>query len=129
LKAVWQMANEPGEAKPVILLVEDDQDALEALGELLESRGYTVLSARNGAEALQVLGRSSLPRLIVLDLLMPTMDGWEFRNRQKCDPRIADIPVVVVSASSATKPIDADSILRKPVDIDRLLETVAKHCA
>jgi CheY-like chemotaxis protein len=123
------MANEPGEAKPVILLIEDDQDALEALGELLESRGYAVLSARDGAEALQLLERSPLPRLIVLDLLMPTMDGWEFRLRQKSDPRIADIPVVVVSASSATKPIDADMVLRKPVDVDRLLETVAKHCA
>ena len=119
--------NSAGE-KTTILVVEDDADALEALGDLLESHGYGVASARNGAEALEVLGRSPLPNLIVLDLLMPTMDGWEFRRRQKNDPRIAKIPVVVVSASSAAKPIDADSILRKPVDIDRLLETVAKHC-
>jgi CheY-like chemotaxis protein len=115
-------------AKLSILIVEDDPDALEALGDLLESHGYVVASAHHGAEALELLGRSPLPNLIVLDLLMPTMDGWEFRRRQKLDPRIAKIPVVVVSASSAAKPIDADSILRKPVDIDRLLETVARHC-
>jgi len=122
------MVDNSGGAKTTILVVEDDADALEALGDLLESHGYLVASARNGAEALEVLGRSPLPNLIVLDLLMPTMDGWEFRRRQKNDPRIAKIPVVVVSASSAAKPIDADSILRKPVDIDRLLETVARHC-
>lgn len=122
------MTNDPGEARPVVLIVEDEPDALEALGDLLESHGYGVIGARNGAEALQLLGRSPLPRLIVLDLLMPTMDGWEFRLRQKKDPRIADIPVVVVSASSAAKPIDADTVLRKPVDIDRLLQTVARHC-
>jgi len=122
------MAHESGDARPAILVVEDDPDALEALEDLLESHGYAVTGARHGAEALRLLGRPPLPRLIVLDLLMPTMDGWEFRYRQKNDPRIAHIPVVVVSASSASKPIDADSILRKPVDIDRLLETVARHC-
>ena len=122
------MVEDPGGAKLTVLIVEDDPDALEALGDLLDSHGYAVSSARNGAEALELLGRSALPNLIVLDLLMPTMDGWEFRRRQKNDPRIAHIPVVVVSASSAAKPIDADSILRKPVNIDRLLETIARHC-
>ena len=123
------MVNDSAGARPTILVVEDDADALEALGDLLESQGYTVTSARHGAEALDLLGQSPLPRLIVLDLLMPTMDGWEFRRRQKNDPRIADIPVVVVSASSSAKPIDADAVLRKPVDIDRLLETIARHCS
>jgi CheY-like chemotaxis protein len=123
------MVSESGGARPVILVVEDDPDALEALGDLLESHGYAVTSARHGAEALELLGRSPLPRLIVLDLLMPTMDGWEFRRRQKNDPRIAHIPVVVVSASSAAKPIEADIVLRKPVDIDRLLETIASYCS
>jgi CheY-like chemotaxis protein len=123
------MVNQSGGARPAILLVEDDPDALEALGDLLESHGYAVTTARHGAEALERLGHSPLPRLILLDLLMPTMDGWEFRRRQKEDPRIAKIPVVVVSASSAAKPIDADTVLRKPVDIDRLLDTIAKHCA
>jgi CheY-like chemotaxis protein len=122
------MVDNPEGAKLTVLIVEDDPDALEALGDLLDSHGYAVASARNGAEALELLGRSPLPSLIVLDLLMPTMDGWEFRRRQKNDPRIAHIPVIVVSASSAAKPIDADSILRKPVDINRLLETIARHC-
>jgi CheY-like chemotaxis protein len=122
------MVKNNGSAKQTILIVEDDPDALEALGDLLSSHGYAVASAHHGGEALELLGRSPLPNVIVLDLLMPTMDGWEFRRRQKNDPRIAHIPVIVVSASSAAKPIDADSILRKPVDIDRLLETVARHC-
>lgn len=123
------MVKESGGTRPAVLIVEDDLDALEALCDLLESHGYAVSSARNGAEALAVLSRSPLPRMIVLDLLMPTMDGWEFRRRQKSDPRIANIPVVVVSASSGAKPIDADTVLRKPVDIDRLLQTIARHCA
>ena len=123
------MVNQSGGARPAVLVVEDDPDALEALGDLLESHGYAVSCARHGGEALERLGRSPLPRLIVLDLLMPIMDGWEFRRRQKKDPRIAQIPVVVLSASSAAKPIDATSILRKPVDIDRLLKTIANHCA
>ena len=123
------MVNESVGTRPVILVVEDDPDALEALCDLLGLHGYAVTSARNGAEALALLGRSPLPQMIVLDLLMPTMDGWEFRRRQKSDPRIANIPVVVVSASSVAKPIDADTVLRKPVDIDRLLATIAKHCA
>jgi CheY-like chemotaxis protein len=122
------MVNQSGSARPAILVVEDDPDALEAIADLLESHGYAVTTARHGAEALERLGSSQLPGLIVLDLLMPTMDGWEFRRRQKEDPRIAKIPVVVVSASDAAKPIDADGVLRKPVDIDRLLQTVAKHC-
>ena len=123
------MVNDPRDAGPAILIVEDDPDALEALGDLLEAHGYAVSTARHGKEALERLETAALPRLIVLDLLMPTMDGWEFRRRQKLDPRIAQIPVVVVSASSAAKPIEADSILRKPVDIGRLLETIARHCA
>lgn len=122
------MVNQSRSARPAILVVEDDPDALEAIADLLESQGYAVTTARHGGEALERLGDSQLPRLIVLDLLMPTMDGWEFRRRQKEDPRIAKIPVVVVSASDAAKPIDADTVLRKPVDIDSLLETVAKHC-
>ena len=72
-------------------MVEDDADALEALGDLLESHGYGVASAHNGAEALEVLGRSPLPNLIVLDLLMPTMDGWEFRDCQRLVPALGGL--------------------------------------
>jgi CheY-like chemotaxis protein len=122
------MVNQSRSARAAILVVEDDPDALEAIADLLESHGYAVTTARHGGEALERLGSPQLPGLIVLDLLMPTMDGWEFRRRQKEDPRIAKIPVVVVSASDAAKPIDADNVLRKPVDIDRLFEIVAKHC-
>jgi len=112
-----------------ILVVDDDRGAMEALSDILEYEGYRVDRARNGLEALEYLQNTRpCPSLVILDLLMPVMDGWEFRMRQKEDPALRDIPVLVVTAISATAGIDAVKILHKPVDINELLKTVATYC-
>ncbi|HXN85395.1 MAG TPA: response regulator [Candidatus Binataceae bacterium] len=112
-----------------ILVVDDDQGGLEALSDILEYEGYTVERAQNGLQALEHLQQSRpLPNLIILDLLMPVMDGWEFRTRQKEDPALAEVPVLVITAISATAGIDAAEILHKPIDVDALLRAVARHC-
>jgi CheY-like chemotaxis protein len=112
-----------------ILVVDDDQGGLEALSDILEYEGYTVERAQNGLQALAHLQISRpLPNLVILDLLMPVMDGWEFRTRQKEDPALANVPVLVITAISATAGIDAAEILHKPIDVDALLRAVARHC-
>jgi two-component system, chemotaxis family, chemotaxis protein CheY len=106
-----------------ILVVEDDADARAALIDILEISGYSAVPAENGKKALEYLAEAALPSLIILDLLMPEMNGWEFRAAQKKDPNLARVPVVVVTAFSAAN-VDADSILIKPIDVDRLLDLV-----
>jgi CheY-like chemotaxis protein len=116
-----------------ILLVEDDADIRQTLGELLTEEGYRVTTAANGIEALAALNREEpLPNLILLDLMMPGMDGWQFRVELEKMPRARRVPLVVLSADSQTRDI-ADGLgavrsLRKPVGLDELLETVATLC-
>jgi CheY-like chemotaxis protein len=116
--------------EPCVLIVEDDDGAREALSDCLEMEGFSVVSARNGKEALEYLHRSPAPKIILLDLFMPVMTGWEFRAAQKSDSAISDIPVVVVTAfgSGVTKQIDAELILHKPLDLDRLLTVIRDYC-
>lgn len=112
---------------PELLLVEDDRDVREAIAEVLEQEGYTVAQARSGEEALQHLGRAAVPpAAILLDLMMPVMDGWEFLSRRAQHGHWAAIPVVVISAdTNARDRIEARpgvvAYLRKPIDIDQLL--------
>lgn len=116
--------------EPCVLIVEDDDGAREALSDCLEMEGITVASARNGREALDYLHSSKRPRVILLDLYMPVMTGWEFRAAQKSDAAIADIPVVVVTAfgSAVTRQIDANLIMHKPLDLDRLITVIRDYC-
>jgi len=115
-----------------ILVVEDDRDTRDALIDILEAAGYTVASAANGEEALSRLRGGPLPCIILLDLMMPVMDGWEFRKRQKEDPRFRAVPVVVVTGvetgSNEAGSLDVAGYLLKPIDLDRLLDAVAHHC-
>jgi CheY-like chemotaxis protein len=105
---------------PRVLIVEDDADIRETLAELLATAGYDTAQAANGREALDQARRAP-PDLIVLDLMMPVMDGWQFRSAQRRDPALAPIPVIVVSASGATASIDADAFLQKPFPMERLV--------
>jgi CheY-like chemotaxis protein len=112
-----------------ILLVEDDAAIRETIAELLEEEGYRVASAANGAEALELLSAPELPSVILLDLMMPVMSGWELHEALQDDPRLASIPVVVISASRSTErlaPIEAAAFLAKPFDATRLLDTVGR---
>jgi CheY-like chemotaxis protein len=83
----------------VALVVDDDVHIRESLSEYLQEEGFDVRSASHGLEALEVARRGPRPDVIVLDLLMPVMDGWDFRAAQLASPDLADIPVVVISAA------------------------------
>src|ERR1700733_11403096 len=109
-----------------LLVVEDDVDIREALDGLLSMEGFRVSGCANGREALDWLRDSPKPDLILLDLMMPVMDGWQFRVSQKDDPELATIPVIALSAASTAKAaaIDAEAYLKKPVDYDTLIETI-----
>ncbi len=120
-----------GSDRKLILLVEDDYSIREAVHDILEAEGYDVVQAENGRDALQRLRAGAPPDLIVLDLRMPVMDGWEFRAAQKNDPALATIPVLAVSADGSAKAeaIAADGYLRKPLSTSTLLDTVARILA
>ena len=113
---------------PAILVVEDDEDAREAMVALLQMKGYRAVPAGNGREALDYLEEAPAPDLIILDLWMPVMDGWHFRSEQIKNPRLAHIPVIVVTALSDRADVDANEVIIKPVDVDRLLSTVDHYC-
>jgi CheY-like chemotaxis protein len=125
------MASAPQPAKTV-LIVEDDDMTCEALRCILESEGYPVAVAANGREALNYLYRNSRPLLILLDLMMPVMNGWEFRRQQKRDPALAGIPVVVCSAVGDIQQevalIQPAGCLQKPIEAGQLLDTVRRLC-
>jgi two-component system response regulator VicR len=114
-----------------VLIVEDDNDIQDLLVFMLQHVGYACLRAGNGREALRVL-ESEKPALILLDLMMPVMDGMEFLEHQKLDPRIADIPVIVLSAAAQAhmmeSRIGAGRVMRKPFDIEIVLKAVKTHC-
>jgi two-component system chemotaxis response regulator CheY len=115
------------DAAPRILVVEDDIDLGETVCEILKMSGYCASHATDGLVALRMLGQGGLHDLILLDLMMPRMDGWAFRDAQLHDKKIKNIPVVVLSAmGEIIKPIEADLVLRKPVAPETLLETVEK---
>lgn len=118
--------------KGSILIVEDDEDVRGALAAVLEGEGYSVLEARHGEEALRTLRGSASVCLILLDLFMPTMNGWAFRDEQRRDPDLSGIPVIVLSADGAAVKSAASmgvvDYMVKPVDFDRLLKVIALHC-
>jgi CheY-like chemotaxis protein len=113
-----------------ILVVDDDQDIRDSLREVLEDEGYQVACVANGREALDYLKTASpRPCVILLDLMMPVMDGWQFRREQKQDPAIADIPLVVITATGKRQVlIDAADLVMKPLDLNRLFETIERYC-
>jgi CheY-like chemotaxis protein len=116
----------------LILIVEDDQDAAMMMSEVLEAEGYRTATAFNGAEALEILNECERPVLILLDMTMPVMDGWGFRESQLKQPELASIPVVTATADGDAKGkaarIAAAGWLAKPLSIDRLLAEVGRVC-
>ncbi len=109
----------------LVLVVDDDCMIREAVMEVLGVAGHRVVGDCNGREALSLLCDERLsPDVIVLDLMMPVMNGWQFREAQLADPRLAEIPVVVMSAMDA-RGLSASALLSKPFDIDALVGTVS----
>lgn len=113
-----------------ILLVEDDKDLREAVCDTLADGGYEVVTATDGSDGLRLV-REIRPDVIVLDLMMPNLDGWQFRLAQRRDPMIAMIPVIAMSASSSATAaaIDADAFLRKPLDAEVLRHAIEEVVA
>ena len=115
-----------------VMLVDDDPDLRDSLQLVLEMRGYEVFAARDGADALAQLARGPLPCVVLLDLMMPGMNGAEFRDRQLGDPRIKDLPVVLLTGAGAhaVEPrVSAGAlVLRKPFDFDRLFDLLDTLC-
>lgn len=116
-----------------VLVIEDDRSISEALSELLQSEGYTVQTAFNGQEGLDILQNSiTLPCVILLDLMMPVKDGFQFRNEQLQNPKISGVPVVVMSADGHVQEkkarIGALDYIRKPVDVETYLKVVSRFC-
>ncbi len=113
-----------------VLIVEDDPDTREALADLLRQEGFKVDTAPHGRAALDRLHApgAPLPRIILLDLMMPVMSGWEFREAQLREPGLAPIPVVVMSAASMDGMEKVgDDFVGKPFDLQGLLKTIQRH--
>lgn len=112
-----------------ILLVEDDELIRRAIQMVLEWEGYQVDIAANGQEALDYLRAGNRPRLILLDLMMPVLDGEQFREAQSRDPNLASIPVIIVSAASFAEAISAARHIRKPFEVQELLDAIHQQIA
>ena len=121
-----KIPNEP------VLIVEDDDDCREMLAALLMTHGYRAITAENGAVALTV-ARQHQPCLILLDLMMPVMDGEEFRRAQLTDPQIRNIPIVIVSArinaAEIGRRLGAAATITKPLDLDQVAAAIERVCA
>jgi CheY-like chemotaxis protein len=114
-----------------ILVVEDDDDVRGALVAVLESRGYRVVEASDGGDALAQLREGGPFCLILLDLFMPVMNGWDFRVEQLKDPRLAQVPVLVITADALAAqqhPQGVIGAMTKPIDFDRLMQVVERYC-
>ena len=112
-----------------ILIIEDEEGIREGLSLSLKLMGYQVFTASNGQEGLDILSQISSPQLIFLDLMMPVMNGWEFIENIKSIKKLAEIPIVVVSAySEQVKSIKLQGFLKKPVDLNLLYQTASEWC-
>jgi CheY-like chemotaxis protein len=112
-----------GSAK--LLVVDDDAGSLFALADILSMEGYLVETMSNGQEALDHLRAADPPpALIILDLLMPVMDGWQFLAEIKNDPKLSQLRIPVIIVTALNGKVDADAIIRKPIDLERLLQTI-----
>jgi CheY-like chemotaxis protein len=115
-----------------VLVVDDDDAIRDMLTMFLEEEGFNAICATNGREAIDLLRTAAdQPHVVLLDLNMPVMTGWEFRREQQHDPTIAHVPVAVISADRtiAQQPtIDAEEYFPKPLDLDRLLAFVQQYC-
>jgi CheY-like chemotaxis protein len=119
-----------------VLIVEDDDYIRDALELALKSEGYIVGTAPDGQQAIDLLPTMPQPSLILLDMNMPVMSGWQFLQAQKASAQFADLPVVILSAVPAgqvlvseTGAVSAEGMLSKPIHLDHLFKVVGQYCA
>jgi CheY-like chemotaxis protein len=112
-----------------VLVVEDEKELREMICEVLETNGYAVVTAEEGGEALAAIEQIEHPCLVLLDLLMPGMNGWDFFKEMRARPKYAAVPVIVHSSAPGSAPKGATRVLHKPVEFEQLLEVVREFCA
>jgi len=114
--------------RPSVMVIDDDHDVCEVYAEVLRDAGYDVISAHDGNRAFELL-QHSVPRpgVILVDLMMPFMDGGTFLRQQSADPRLSQVPVVVMSAGRRPADLHGVAYLQKPVSLEELLRTVATY--
>ena len=113
-----------------IMIIDDEHDTRVALRQILEAEGYYVFSATNGRDALEILKWVKPPGLILLDLMMPLMSGWDFIKEKRKTPNLADIPTVIITAGAgvAEATLPAEGLIRKPIELSELIKTARKYC-
>jgi CheY-like chemotaxis protein len=117
--------------KGLVLVVDDDEAIRESLCDILVDEGYDALCAANGRDALSLLQRNARPCVILLDLMMPVMDGAMFRREQLRNPTLRDIPVAVITAAGpqSVAGIRAHAVLFKPLRVEGVLDVVERYCS
>jgi CheY-like chemotaxis protein len=112
-----------------VLIVEDEEDLRELMRDALTMRGYSVVTAVEGTDALRKLDDLGPPCLILLDLLMPGMNGWDFFEKVRERPELASVPVIIHSSAATRAPTGATRVLQKPLAFERLVSVVAEYCS
>jgi CheY-like chemotaxis protein len=111
-----------------ILVVDDDQEIRDAVGGILSDEGYRVEFADNGQTALEILEKGERPCIVLLDLMMPVMDGWVFMRRLRAATKFSDVPVVAITAVPRVQAPPTTGFLEKPLSLGPLLEMIEKYC-
>ena len=112
-----------------VLIVEDEEDLRELMRDALQLRGYTVVTAEEGSDALRKIDDIGLPCVILLDLLMPGMNGWDFFEKVRERPELASVPVIVHSSAASRAPAGVTRVVQKPLAFDRLVSIVGEYCS
>jgi CheY-like chemotaxis protein len=125
------VSEEEAAKRCLVAIIEDDREFRDMLRELLEEEQYRVVALSNGAEALETLRGDTLPNVILLDVSMPVMDGFDFLRFRNDDPELAAVPVVLVTnAKPHERPtIGVNDVVRKPIDIDEILFAIKRYCS
>lgn len=123
-------AEQAAAGRCLVAIIEDDAEFRNMLRELLEEEHYNVVAVSNGAEALEVLRGETVPNVILLDVSMPVMDGFDFLRFRNDSPRLAAVPVVLVTnAKPHERPtVGVNDVVRKPIDIDEILFAIKRYC-
>ena len=111
-----------------VLIVEDEEDLRELMRDALQLRGYSVVTAEEGTDALRKIDDIGPPCVILLDLLMPGMNGWDFFAKVRERPELSDVPVIIHSSAATRAPAGATRVLQKPLAFERLVSIVAEYC-
>ena len=115
--------------KHTVLIVEDEEDLREIMRQALEMKGYAVVTAAEGQAALERIGEIEQLCLVLLDLVMPGMNGWDFYEKLRERPELASVPVVVHSSTPASAPKGVSRVIGKPLMLDGLLSVVRQYCS